>query len=86
MVPFAFRLCSVECFYHPGIPITGAIIVTVFMAAMLLVLYLGMAVYQSYNVFAAHKMSTFIVGPRMGELHKYIHRKCVEEEVDGRRK
>ena len=58
MVPFAFRLCSVECFYQPGIPITAAIIVTVFMAAMLLVLYLGMAVYQSYNVFAAHKMST----------------------------
>ena len=60
------------------------------MAATLLVLYLGMAVYQSYTVFAAHKMSTFIVGPRMGELYKYkykyMHRKCVEEEVDGRRK
>ena len=40
------------------------------MAAMLLVLYLLMAVYQSYKVFAAHKMSTYIVGPTMGELYK----------------
>ena len=39
------------------------IIIAVIMVAMLLVLYLGMAVYQSYKLFAAqsaaHKMSTY---------------------------